>query len=55
MLQGQHDASVDPETVRAFAGARPNVTLTMLDDDHQLIASLPRMWQDTAAFLGLAQ
>lgn len=53
IFQGLRDASVDYRTVEAFARARPNVTLSLLDDDHQLIASLPRMWNDTAAFLGL--
>ena len=45
VFQGRHDASVDPRTVEAFADARPNVTLTLLDDDHQLI-------QQPAAHLG---
>jgi hypothetical protein len=27
--------------------------LTLLDDDHQLIASLPRIWSDMTVFLGL--
>ena len=27
--------------------------LALLDDDHQLIASLPRMWTDIRAFLGV--
>jgi uncharacterized protein len=51
-FQGLRDASVDPRAVEAFAAARPNVTLSLLDDDHQLIASLPRMWNDMAPFLG---
>ena len=54
IFQGLHDTSVDPKTVEAFAGVRTNTTLTLLDDDHQLTASLPRMWHDTAAFLGVA-
>jgi pimeloyl-ACP methyl ester carboxylesterase len=54
IFQGLHDASVDYRTVEAFAKARANVTLSLLDDDHQLIASLPRMWDDIRAFLGLA-
>jgi hypothetical protein len=29
--------------------------LSLLDDDHQLIASLPRMWVDVERFLGLAE
>jgi uncharacterized protein len=53
IFQGLHDASVDYRTVEAFARARPNVTLSLLDDDHQLIASLPRMWNDVRAFLDL--
>jgi len=27
----------------------------LLDDDHELIASLPRMWDDVRAFPGLAE
>ena len=53
ILQGVHDASVDHRMVEAFAKSRPNVTLVLLDDDHQLIASLPRMWTDVRDFLGL--
>ena len=53
IFQGLHDVSVDHRTVEAFAKTRANVTLALLDDDHQLIASLPRMWNDVRAFLGL--
>jgi pimeloyl-ACP methyl ester carboxylesterase len=53
IFQGLHDASVDYRTVEAFAKTRPNVTLSLLDDDHQLIASLPRMWTDIRHFLGI--
>ncbi|MES1255764.1 MAG: YqiA/YcfP family alpha/beta fold hydrolase [Acidobacteriota bacterium] len=53
IFQGMHDRSVDHRTVEAFARARPNVALTLLDDDHQLVASLPTIWNGTAAFLGL--
>lgn len=52
-FQGRHDELVDPQSVEAFAAERRNVTLTMLDDDHQLIKSLPRIWTDVEAFLGL--
>jgi uncharacterized protein len=55
IFQGLRDASVDYRTVEAFAKTRPNVTLSLLDDDHQLIASLPRMWTDIRAFLELAE
>jgi pimeloyl-ACP methyl ester carboxylesterase len=53
IFQGLRDASVDHRTVEAFAQTRPGVTLSLLDDDHQLIASLPRMWTDIRAFLEL--
>jgi pimeloyl-ACP methyl ester carboxylesterase len=53
IFQGIRDASVDYRTVEAFAKTRPNVTLSLLDDDHQLIASLPRMWSDIRGFLGI--
>jgi pimeloyl-ACP methyl ester carboxylesterase len=53
VFQGTNDTAVNPETVRRWAGARPNVTLRLLDDDHQLAASMAAIWEDTAAFLGL--
>ena len=53
IFQGLHDRSVDPRTVEAFARTRPNVTLSLLEDDHQLTASLPRMWGDVEGFLRL--
>lgn len=54
IFQGRRDESVDYRVVERFAAARPNVTLRLLDDDHQLIASLPLMWSEMATFLGLA-
>jgi pimeloyl-ACP methyl ester carboxylesterase len=53
IFQGRRDGSVDPRIVEEFARARRNVTLSMLDDDHQLIESLPGIWTDVEAFLGL--
>jgi pimeloyl-ACP methyl ester carboxylesterase len=55
IFQGLRDESVDSRTVEAFASRRPNVTLSLLDDDHQLIASLPKIWPDVEAFLGLVE
>jgi uncharacterized protein len=55
VFQGVRDASVDFRTVEAFAKTRPNVTLSLLDDDHQLLASLPRILNDVEPFLGLAE
>ena len=54
VFQGLHDRSVDPRTVEEFARSRPNVTLSLLEDDHQLIASLPRMWDSMETFLAPA-
>jgi len=53
IFQGLRDDAVDYRTVEAFARGRPNVTLSLVDDDHQLLASLPRIWTDVEAFLGL--
>ncbi len=53
-FQGTRDRSVDPAMVEHFARSRPNITLSMLDDDHQLIASLPVIWDRIARWLGLA-
>ena len=53
VFQGLRDASVDYRTVEQFCRSRPNVTLSLLDDDHQLIGSLPRMWESIADFLGV--
>jgi pimeloyl-ACP methyl ester carboxylesterase len=53
VFQGMRDTSVDYRTVEQFAKARANVTLSLLDDDHQLTASLPRIWNDVAPFFEL--
>jgi len=53
IYQGMRDTSVDPRTVEQFANAHPNVTLSLLEDDHQLTASLPLMWSGIQAFLDL--
>jgi pimeloyl-ACP methyl ester carboxylesterase len=55
IFQGLRDASVDFRTVEAFARPRPNVTLSLLDDEHQLVASLPRIWDEVEPFLGLVE
>ena len=53
IFQGSRDALVNATDVQQFAATRPNVNLTLLDDDHQLIASLPRIWSEMPPFLGL--
>jgi pimeloyl-ACP methyl ester carboxylesterase len=53
IFQGLQDTVVDARSVEMFAKHRTNVTLSLLDDDHQLLASLPRMWAAVQDFLGL--
>jgi pimeloyl-ACP methyl ester carboxylesterase len=53
VFQGLRDASVDYRDVERFARARPNVRVSLVDDDHQLTSSLPRMWEEMTAFLEL--
>ena len=54
IFQGLRDTSVDYRTVEAFARTRPNVTLSLLDDDHQLVREpAARSGHDVEAFLGL--
>jgi hypothetical protein len=53
IFQGLRDASVDYRTVEQFAHPRANATLSLLDDDHQLMASLPRIWDAAEPFLGI--
>jgi pimeloyl-ACP methyl ester carboxylesterase len=53
IFQGRRDALVSWTDVERFAATRPNVTLSLLEDDHQLISSLPHIWQDVQPFLGL--
>lgn len=53
VFQGLRDASVDPGMVKRWADSRPNVTLRLLDDEHQLTASMAVIWQESEAFLGL--
>ena len=55
VFQGRNDTIVDPATVERWAGSRPNVELHMLDDDHQLGASLEYMGREVERFLGLAR
>jgi uncharacterized protein len=53
VFQGKRDALVDPAMVERFVSSRPSMTLQLLDDDHQLLASLEHIWKHTAAFLHL--
>jgi uncharacterized protein len=53
IAQGLRDEAVDHRVVSAYAAARPHVSLMLLDDDHQLISSLPQIWVRAVPFLGL--
>jgi pimeloyl-ACP methyl ester carboxylesterase len=53
VFQGRKDTLVDPDMVERFVASRPTMTLQMLDDDHQLLASLEFIWKATAVFLRL--
>lgn len=51
VFQGRRDTAVDPATVKAWSEARQNVELHLLEDDHQLGASLELMWDRTYQYL----
>jgi pimeloyl-ACP methyl ester carboxylesterase len=51
ILHGIHDDVVPIEHARTFAAGRANVRLIELDDGHELIASVPRLLDEAAAFL----
>ena len=53
VFQGSRDLSVDPVMVERWARARPSVDLRMLDDEHQLAASVGQIWNKSEKFFGL--
>ncbi len=53
VFQGRRDDVVDPASVARWAGERPQVELRMLDDGHQLTASMDAIWEESRRFLGL--
>jgi pimeloyl-ACP methyl ester carboxylesterase len=53
IVQGTRDASVDPSMVERWARARRNVDLRLVDDEHQLTASMETIWAETEVFFGL--
>ena len=53
VFQGRRDDAVDPDVVERWSRARPNVELHMLDDGHQLTASVGYVWDEMKRFLGL--
>jgi pimeloyl-ACP methyl ester carboxylesterase len=55
VFQGTEDASVDPAMVARWAADRPAVALQMLDDDHQLTASIETVWSGSQSWFGLTR
>jgi pimeloyl-ACP methyl ester carboxylesterase len=54
VFQGTRDDAVDPAMVRDWCRARPtNVELHLLDDDHQLTASLDYIGREMFRFIGI--
>ena len=54
VFQGKRDDAVDPNTVERWARARPNAELHMLDDGHQLTASIEYIWREMRSFLAIS-
>jgi pimeloyl-ACP methyl ester carboxylesterase len=54
IIQGRRDEAVDPAAVERFARGRSHVTLRWVDDDHQLLGSVPVVLDEIEAFLGFA-
>jgi uncharacterized protein len=54
IFQGLRDTVVDPAVASRFAEMRTNVTVRLLDDDHQLLSSLPLIVEESCAFLGVS-
>jgi uncharacterized protein len=53
VYQGRGDESVSPQMVEEWSGPRNHVTLRLVDDGHQLTASMDEIWRDAERFLGL--
>ena len=53
IFQGRSDTAVNPASAERFARAKPNRTLHLLNDGHQLLDSLEFIWTKTARALGL--
>ncbi|MBA3390993.1 MAG: alpha/beta hydrolase [Deltaproteobacteria bacterium] len=51
IIHGTADETVPIERSRQFATGKPHVRLLEVDDDHQLVASLPRILAEADAFL----
>ena len=53
VYQGIQDDSVSPEMVAEWSREREHVTLRVVNDGHQLAASMDQIWKESQDFLGL--
>jgi pimeloyl-ACP methyl ester carboxylesterase len=53
VVQGRQDDLVDATTVERWASTRPAVDLRLVDDGHQLTASMPFIWRESSRLFGL--
>jgi pimeloyl-ACP methyl ester carboxylesterase len=53
VVQGRQDDLVDATAVERWASSRPAVDLRLVDDGHQLTASMPFIWRESARLFGL--
>lgn len=51
VLAGTRDEVVPIEDVRAWVSRTPSARLVELDDGHELVASIDRIWEEARAFL----
>ncbi len=51
VIHGTADETCPVEASRAFAAVAPNTRLVEVDDGHELVASLPRIFEEVTAFL----
>ncbi len=55
VYQGTRDALVDPVMAERWAAGRRSVDLRLLDDEHQLAASIDEIWAGAKGFLGFVK
>jgi pimeloyl-ACP methyl ester carboxylesterase len=53
VLHGRHDKVVPLTVSEEWARTRPNVELEVLDDDHDLLATLPRIERRALEWFGI--
>jgi pimeloyl-ACP methyl ester carboxylesterase len=53
IVQGRDDDVVGAGMVQEWARSRPNVTLQLVDDGHQLGESMPAIWRQATELFGL--